>query len=176
MDRRVEIAIVPCPAPAPPPNAVLGVAVDVELEGRVMVASCSAMAATGSTEIPRTISPPAAVAGTLVVSVIASSSAPPPTLPATASRLNLKTAEGFSFAMAPRSLKSPVSDPLPGPGGRRMYTAAAVSGGRIASGRRKTTRWLNKGGLVGSVKVYWDEDIVARFVCTVEHLVSWWMY
>lgn len=66
----------------------------------------------------------------------------------------LNIAEGFSFAIAPRKRNScgALAFAVPGValGGNWIYTAAAVSGGRVTFGRRKTTR-CPKRGAAGNV-------------------------
>ena len=74
---------------------------------------------------------------------------PPPTL---------KIALCFSFPIAPSSRNSA----LPG---KRMYTAATVSGGKRLPGRRKTTM-CEKDGVLGNVRANWVGEMVVREVRT----------
>jgi hypothetical protein len=106
--------------------------------------------------------PPDNVGGaeTLGESVMASTS-PLPLLVAPAGgnfpgRLTLKTAEGFSSAIAPRNLNS--VEP-----GSWMWTPAAVPGGRVLSGRIKTTRW-EKGGWDGKENANWVGEMLTKLV------------
>lgn len=60
----------------------------------------------------------------------------------------LKIALCLLMSIAPSSLNSPGGDPTAG--GKRMYTAAAVLGGKLVLGSKKTTR-CDIGGCEGKV-------------------------
>ena len=95
-----------------------------------------------------------------VMSSTSTSPSPVPTDATAESPLTLNIALGFSFPIAP-SRRNGWS------GESWMYTLAAVSWGREASGRRKTTRWLSGwAGEVGRRRTYCVGERTLRLVWT----------